>query len=438
MKYILSLAIIILLIWRYIPSGDESYQWPERPVRIVVPYGAGGGTDTFVRKVENIFKQEKLLPQNITILNQPGGGGTIGTLDVIDAAPDGYKLLCHHEAMLTTTLSGVVDFGADDLVPIAQTGKYVLVVIVRGDSRFNDLKSLLDEAAAKPGTINFGADVGSDAQAAALALEKLVPGAKMNYIGGGGQKRFSNLIGNHLDAAIFALSEYHHFRAANDTPPSENIKAIASFDEVRHPTLPELATCTEQGYPVVANNAYYWFAPKGTPDHVIKTMRDALKKAFTHPELVKDLETLSIDPILRTDQEVKDYLAKRTTELKEVVAPTTIKTPDFPFYTIIIVAVLFVLVLVLKHPEEDQMEDEIQSLRFNKPAIQSLLVFAVTIIALQFNMPYILVISLSIFLIGNIIAGWEKKHYLPLAQTALIFALSTELIFTRLFTVPLP
>jgi hypothetical protein len=84
------------------------------------------------------------------------------------------------------------------------------------------------------------------------------------------------------------------------------------------------------------------------------------------------------------------------------------------------------------------MEGEIQSSRFNKSAIHSLIVFTVTIIALQFNAPYILVISFSIFLTGNIIAGWKKKHYLPLAQTALLFALGTELIFTRLFTVPLP
>ena len=72
-KYLLSLVIIGLLVWRFIPTGDDAEQWPQRTIRIVVPYGAGGGTDTFVRKVGPIFKQENLLPQSITILNQSTG-----------------------------------------------------------------------------------------------------------------------------------------------------------------------------------------------------------------------------------------------------------------------------------------------------------------------------------------------------------------------------
>ncbi len=99
-------------------------------------------------------------------------------------------------------------------------------------------------------------------------------------------------------------------------------------------------------------------------------------------------------------------------------------------------AVLFVLMLILKHPPEDQMGGEKQSSRFNKPATLSLIMFALTIIALQFNAPYILVISGSIFLIGNIIAGWDKAHFLPRAQTVLLFALGTELILTCVVTVP--
>lgn len=438
MKYSLTIAILALLVWRFIPSSGDTDQWPQRPVRVVVPYAAGGGTDTFVRKVETVFQNENLLPQNISIINQGGGGGTIGTLNVIDSAPDGYKLLCHHEAMLTSKLSGVVDFGAEDLLPIAQTGKVILVVLVRGDSRFNDLKSLLDEAAANPGTIDFGADTGSDAHAAALSLEKLVPGAKMNYITcGGGQKRFSLLTGGHIDAAIFALSEYHHFRASNDTPPDQNIKAIASFDSERHASAPDLSTCTEQGYPVVANNAYYWFAPKGTPENVINTMSTALEKAFKNPGLIKELETLSIDPVFRKGEEATDYLYDRIETLSSVVTPTKTEAPDFPYYTIIIVVALLIIVLIVKHPPEDQV-GEIQSSRFNKPASQSLGVFILTILALQFNLPYVLVISISIFVIGNIIAGWDKKQLLPIAQTAILFSLGTELIFTRLFTVPLP
>ena len=120
------------------------------------------------------------------------------------------------------------------------------------------------------------------------------------------------------------------------------------------------------------------------------------------------------------------------------MTPTEMKTPNFPLYTIIIVAVLLVLVLVLKHPPEDLMGGEKQSSRFNKPAALSLILFALTMLALQLNVPYVLVISVSIFLIGNVIAGWKKSYYLPLTQTALLFALGTELIFTRIFTVPLP
>jgi len=441
-RNIICAAIILgLLIWRFMPSGDGGQEWPTKPIQIVVPYAAGGGTDTFTRKIQKVMTDETMLPQPLVINNLGGGGGTIGTREVIDAKPDGYKLLCHHEAIMTSELSGTVDYGPEDLIPIAQTGKIILLVIVREDSRFTDLQSLMTEAAERPGELNFGADVGSLAHFSGLSLEQETPGAKMNYITvDGGQVRFTRLTGGHLDAAIFSIAEYLAFRSANDAAANRNIRAIASLDSVRHPSIPDVPTCMEQGFQLSSNNAYYWWAPKGTPQIAIDTMSAALKKAFSHPDLIKELDILSIDPTVKTQPEVSQYVTDRLEQLKEIVSEDGESVPDlpnFPAWTIGIVCLLGILSLVLKLPKEDS-QLSIGSSRLTIPALATLGQFILAIFALQIGAPYLLVMVLSIFLIGGAICRWKRSSLLPLVQIALIFGLATELIFTRIFTVPLP
>ena len=114
----------------------------------------------------------------------------------------------HHESLITVGLAGTVNFGPADFRPIALTGGIELLVVVREDSEYQSVRDLLNAASSAPGTIRFGANQGSPAHFTAMQLEAAVPGSKFNLItSGGGQKRYVSLIGGHLEAGIFSLSE---------------------------------------------------------------------------------------------------------------------------------------------------------------------------------------------------------------------------------------
>ena len=124
--------------------------------------------------------EESYLPQPLVVINQPGGRGTIGSRFVKDARPDGYRILCHHESIITAQLSGAVTFGPESFVPIAQTGSIPLLVVVRGDSPHRTIVDLLEAAKQTPQTIRFGANLGSPAHFTAMKLEAAYPGARFN------------------------------------------------------------------------------------------------------------------------------------------------------------------------------------------------------------------------------------------------------------------
>ena len=115
LRIIVTIAIVLLIAWkvRDAMSGTGGGGFPNRPIHVVVPYTAGGETDTLARIIQEAVTSGDLLPQPFVIQNQPGGSGTIGSRYVKNALPDGYKILCHHESIITANVSGTVAFDSD-------------------------------------------------------------------------------------------------------------------------------------------------------------------------------------------------------------------------------------------------------------------------------------------------------------------------------------
>ncbi len=154
-------CVIVALIgwwWDRHSSQDGSSQYPNRPIHVIVPYKAGGGSDTFVRIMTKGIVEDQLLDQPLVIVNQPGGIGTIGSREVKNAPPDGYKILCHHNAIITAKLAGTVDFGPEAFEPIALTAEMSMVILVREDSPVQSIVDLLEQAKATPKEVRFGAN----------------------------------------------------------------------------------------------------------------------------------------------------------------------------------------------------------------------------------------------------------------------------------------
>jgi len=438
--YIAVPLVAALLLWRIsgvFNSGAET-TYPAQPIHVVVPYGAGGGTDNFVRLLSKSIADHELLPQPLVVINQPGGSGTIGSRYVKDARPDGYRILCHHESIITAKLSGSVPFGPEAFEPIVQTGGINLLVVVREDAPYQSMHDLLEAAKQEPKKLRFGANLGSPAHFTAMKLEAAYPGAQFNLItAGGGQKRFVSLLGGHLEAGIFALAEYLAFRAKEGTPPDKNIRALAILSADRLPALPEVGTCLDEGIEVTSDNAYYWWAPKGTPPAAIETLSQALLAAWEKEEVRETLNEWSISPDVTQGEALLERVQDRVSKMEKFAVRAKSDLPNFPLYAFLIVIALVVVVVIKSLIERPAPTADLPPQY--RPAIIAFAIVIAYVLLLQFGLvPFALATIAMVFCCGAVISGWQRQRWPVLAEIALLAGLGSEFVFTRIFTVALP
>ena len=253
--------------------------WPEKPIRIVVPFGPGGTTDILARSLQKVMDEKKLVSQPVVIQNV-GDHFSVGARQVMTAAPDGYTFLAIHLALLS---GEIVDprrgVGYRDFAPVALTGGFCLHPIVRADSPHKTLKELLDAAKEKPNTIVTGVNIGALNHMLGVFLEQSYPGARFRFVQiGGGGENFVAITGGHTQATVLSSSEYQTYKA-------NGIRALAYSGPERLKLEPNIPTARELGLNFEFCIENYWFAPKGTPQEAIDGMANALEKAVATDEL---------------------------------------------------------------------------------------------------------------------------------------------------------
>ena len=210
-----------------------------KPITVIVPFYAGGGSDVFVRIFQNAIRKNNLCSQPLVIKNIAGAGGTIGSRTARDAEADGHTILCLHDGIYTAQHYGNADWGPADFEPIAATGRSGVVVAVEEDSPYSSLSELMQEANQRPYQLVYGTNLGAPNHYSALFLQKGKPGAKFRFTQTvGGAKRLAQLKGGHIDLTGFSVAEYQQFKDAG-------IKALASLGEEREPSFPNLPTANE-------------------------------------------------------------------------------------------------------------------------------------------------------------------------------------------------
>lgn len=442
-KAIHGIAIVLiaaLLVWKAVDlsKGNADGNFPNKPIHLVVPYNAGGGTDSFVRLLGKSIADHGYLPQPLVVLNQPGGSGTIGSRYVKDARPDGYRILCHHESIITAKLSGAVNFGPESFEPIAMSGNIELIIVVREDAPYETIRDLLEAAKDNPDTIRFGANMGSPAHFTTMNLESTMPGARFNLVNsGGGQTRYTSLIGGHLDAGIFSLAEFLNYRSEEGTAPDKNIRALACLSSKPIAALPETHTCVQDGVDTTSSNAYYWWAPEGTPPEAIEAISNALEKAMQDPEVVKTLNEWSLGLEFIKGPMLRERIDSRVSALQPPEIKQSLALPNYPLFAFIAVIALGAFVAFeKKNTAQDKNSMSFDQLR---PAAISFGAMLIYVALLQFTpMPYALATAVMITIIGGLVSKWDKRTMPILIEIALITGLGSEFIFTQVFTVTLP
>ena len=319
-------------------AADDPF--PRKPIKIVVPFGAGGGSDTFTRIIQKAIQEENLLSVPIVIINVPGAGGSVGSRRVKNARPDGYTLLQIHEGMLTNQYSGNANFGASSFEPIAGTGQMAHVIAVPENAPYQSINDLLSKAKTDPDSIVFAVGIGAPSHFAGLMLEKETPGAKFRFTqSGGGAKRFASLAGGHSDVTTFSVAEYVEFK-------ENGIRALAILADERSDVVPEVATAVEQQVNVISANMHFWWAPKHTPQDRINIIAEALNRAMNLPDVKSQLEQLATAPAYFSGDALKQELAIREERISQVAPRMPAPIPNLSAALLIVLALSGCTVLV--------------------------------------------------------------------------------------------
>jgi tripartite-type tricarboxylate transporter receptor subunit TctC len=435
--HLVACGLIIAVMMACLGGGSDSAgdSYPVRPIKLVVPFGPGGGSDTFGRIIKRGIDEAGLLPQPFVIINRPGGSATIGSRYVRDAKPDGYTLLLLHDAIITARYSGKVNYGPEAFEPVASTGKIGMVVVVKGSSRFQTLTDLLGECKAKPDTVTNGVNLGAPTHFAALQLEQAFPGAKFRFTqSGDGADRALKLEGDHIEASSFSVSEYISFKA-------RGLRALAYLGEERCDALPDVPTACEQGVDVVDSNRHYWWFPKGTPPECTAYIANVLKQAMQTEHVRAKLAELEMEPSFLEGQEFADYIDQQVASAKKVGQQKTPEVPDIP--TGVGWALVVCVIAMIVERRRDTIADAARmvSSQASPATLRTVGLFtatAVYVLAMQYGVPFVWATVVFIPCGGFLLSQTKRSHALLLAETSLLVAFGVQFVLTKIVVTDLP
>ena len=295
--------------------------FPTRPVRIVIPFAPGGGTDNLTRIMAP--KLTELLGQQILIDNRPGASGQIGTELVARAAPDGYTL-AHIDTSFTSNPSLYRKLPYDtakDFAPVSQLASAPVVLMIHPSVPVKSLKELIAFAKARPGELNFA--TGGVGSATHLGLELFKGTAGLNIVHipfkGSGPATAAVLAG-HVVMTVAGPSTTAPFVAAG------KLRALAITGDKRNSAMPQVPTFAESGVRGVdAGTDWVSVAPTGTPRESIATLNGAMVRVLQMPDIVKRLTEMGFEPIASSPEVCGTHIREALARWARVVAQANIR-----------------------------------------------------------------------------------------------------------------
>lgn len=415
-------------------------EFPRKPIKVIVPFAAGGGSDTFGRVIQSAIDGHQLLPQKMAMINVPGAGGTIGSRRVKNAQPDGYTVLLLHEGILTAKFSGQAAYGPEAFEPIVGTGSAPQIIAVAKDSPFNDLTELMDEVANRPDEIVYAANIGAPSYFAGLMLEQQKQGALFRYAqAGGGAKRYEAIQGGHVDVSSFSLAEYDAFRSAG-------IRALAVLSPKRSKEFPDLPTAREQGFDVVSQNMQYWWAPRGTPRERLDVISSAISTAMNLPEVREKLSAMKIETVTLTGVTLNQDIERRSQSIASVSQREIGGLPNLPRATLFITIVLGFVAFVKRERQAETPSGISESSSAPAIAVSGIGLTMLYLIVLQFHIAsFVSATAIFVFLLGALVllSGDGRRRHLSqnlflLAILAVAVPVGIHFVFTQILVVDLP
>jgi putative tricarboxylic transport membrane protein len=276
------IAVIIAAATPLIALGA----YPERPIKMIVPWAAGGDTDNIFRPFAPLL--QKSLGQPVVIANVGGASGTKGAKEAKDSPADGYTLYAVHDYIHSTYWAGVADVQYSDFEPICLISSTASVLTASPKTPWKNWQDFLADAKKRPGQITVGATLASTSHFFPALIEQAT-GVKFKYVSYEGlAPRMNAILGGHVDLTDSNLTQKGKVEAAQ-------LKFLAIATEKRHPEMPNIPTLKELGVNVVYDVNRGVMVPKGTPADVIGKLASACATAAKDPEFAKAMKLQGTD-----------------------------------------------------------------------------------------------------------------------------------------------
>lgn len=296
-------------------GGPALGAYPERPVRVIVPFSPGGTSDFVGRLVGEGLTRE--LGQQLVVDNRGGAGSALGTKLLVDSNPDGYTLIVNNIGLaVNETLRPDRDYEAlRDLAPISLVGFTPSVLIVNPKLPIKSVSDLVSAAKAQPGKLSFGtAGAGSSTH---LSMAYFLSIAKVNMLHvpyKGGNPAMRAMMGGEVHCVMTPIpTAYGNIQAGT-------VRPLAVSGSKRSSVLPDLPTVAEAGVPGYEFNTWYGLLTRaGTPKAVITRLNQATHKALAYPDLREKLQKTGLDPEPGTPEEFGNHIRDEIAKWRKVI-----------------------------------------------------------------------------------------------------------------------
>lgn len=319
-RFNLGLVSIALAVASSHSPIQAQASYPDKPIRLVVPYTPGGGADTNSRMLAQ--PMSAILGQPIVIENRPGASGVVGAMAVLQAPADGYTVFFDAFPYAVNAVMRDLPFDpVKDMIPVSQAINMPLILVVPAASPFKTVKDLVDFAKANPDKLDYGSYGAGGAAHLAAELLQRDAGIKWTHVPyKGGAQAIADVLagrlGGYFSNPITALP---HLK-------SGKLRALGTTGATRMEALPEVPTFEELGYPgfkVVEWNGF--FVAKGTPTSAIERLAKTINEATKDPVVKTRMESLGIEPVGNTPEQFTTFLNGEIKQWRALVQSNNIR-----------------------------------------------------------------------------------------------------------------
>ena len=317
----MKLALRVLPFLFCVLAATTHAAYPDRPIRVIHGFAAGGGADIFLRTITPALSE--ILGQQVIVEYRTGAGGNLAMEAVARAAPDGYTLLMGTPGLATNpSLYAKLPFKPlQDFAPISLIGSVPNVLVVNPGLPVNSVKDLIALAKEKPGALNYASPGAGTSLHLAAELFKLSAGVNIVHVPyKGGAQAQTDVVGGQVQMMFNVLP------SALPLIKAGKLKALAVTGTARSESLPDVPTMIEAGVP--GYTALTWngiLAPAGTPPEIVNKLHDALVKALHAPGMTEPLANIGQDPLTSTPDEFAAFLREETDKWSKVISVSGIQ-----------------------------------------------------------------------------------------------------------------